>query len=101
MAPVPASADRFQAAGDAEIRSRIDQARIHRGGGAMVLQHDGEVERFAAFDGGRAGLLHRQIGLNRRALEFRNAQDEYNAKVARYNLMVTYPDGLDEPRGKT
>jgi hypothetical protein len=33
---------------------------------------------------------------NRRMTEFRIAQDAFNAEVTRYNLMVTYPDGLDE-----
>jgi len=30
-----------------------------------------------------------------------DAQDQYNLQAARYNLMATYPDGLDEPRGKS
>jgi hypothetical protein len=36
--------------------------------------------------------------MNRRGLEFRIAQDEYNLQAARYNLMATYPDGLDDAR---
>ena len=32
---------------------------------------------------------------NSRSAQFRTAQDEYNRQVARYNLMVTYPDGVE------
>ena len=55
-------------------------------------------EEVAAVNAQRDTYNNRAAGLNRRALEFRIAQDEYNAKAARYNLMATYPDGLDEPR---
>ena len=58
-------------------------------------------EEVAGLNAQKDRYNERAADMNRRGLEFRNAQDEYNAKVARYNLMATYPDGLDEPRGKS
>ena len=58
-------------------------------------------EDVTAVNAQRDRYNNRAASLNRRALEFRLAQDEYNAKAARYNLMATYPDGLDEPHGRS
>ena len=76
------------------VNARISAANASGRGGPSA-------EEIAELNAQKDRYNERAAGLNRRALEFRNAQDEYNAKVARYNLMVTYPDGLDEPRGKT
>jgi hypothetical protein len=58
-------------------------------------------EEVAVFNAQRDAYNNRAAALNRRGLAFRIAQDEYNRQAARYNLMATYPDGLDEPRGKS
>ena len=65
----------------------------------------------AASAGGRGGLTEAELDAvkvqrdaynekaavqNRRMSDFRIAQDAFNAEVTRYNLMVTYPDGLEE-----
>ena len=55
-------------------------------------------EDVAAVNAQRDAYNGRAADLNRRNLEFRDAQDEFNRQAARYNLMATYPDGLDEPR---
>ena len=58
-------------------------------------------EEIAAFNAQRDAYNNRAAAMNRRGLEFRIAQDEYNLQAGRYNLMATYPDGLDEPKGKS
>ena len=55
------------------------------------------AEEVATLNARRDAYNGRAAAMNRRGLEFRVAQDEYNRQVARYNLMATYPDGLDEP----
>lgn len=55
------------------------------------------AEEVTTLNARRDAYNARAAALNRRGLEFRIAQDEYNRQVARYNLMATYPDGLDEP----
>ena len=57
-------------------------------------------EEVAILNTQRDAYNNRAAAMNRRGLEFRIAQDEYNLQAARYNLMATYPDGLDEPKGK-
>jgi len=58
-------------------------------------------EEVAALNAQRDAYNNRAAAMIRRGLEFRGAQDEYNVQAARYNLMATYPDGLDEPHGKS
>jgi hypothetical protein len=55
------------------------------------------AEETTSLNARRDAYNDRAAAMNRRGLEFRVAQDEYNGQVARYNLMATYPDGLDEP----
>lgn len=50
----------------------------------------------AALNTRRDEYNRRAESMNHRSLEFRLAQEAFNREVARYNLMVTYPDGLDE-----
>jgi hypothetical protein len=66
---------------------------------ANAAGHGGpSPEEIAVFNAQRDAYNNRAAAMNRRGLEFRIAQDEYNRQAARYNLMATYPDGLDEPR---
>ena len=54
------------------------------------------AEDVASLNARRDAYNSRAADLNRRGLDFRLAQDEFNRQVSRYNLMATYPDGLDE-----
>lgn len=73
-----------------------------RGSAANAAGRDGpSPEEVAAVNAQRDAYNSRAAALNRRGLEFRVAQDEYNRQAARYNLMATYPDGLDERSGKS
>ena len=58
-------------------------------------------EETAAINSRRNAYNDRAATMNRRGLEIRIALEEYNRQVARYNLMATYPDGLDEPHGRS
>jgi hypothetical protein len=53
-------------------------------------------QEVAALNTRRDEYNRRAESMNHRSLEFRLAQEAFNREVARYNLMVTYPDGLDE-----
>jgi hypothetical protein len=53
-------------------------------------------DEVAAINARRDAYNGRAAVLNRRGVEFRIAQDEYNRQVARFNLMASYPDGMDE-----
>lgn len=46
----------------------------------------------------REVLQDRVWDLNKRVREHNEAVDAFNRDVARYNLMITYPDGLDRER---
>ncbi len=59
------------------------------------------AEEVTSLNTRRDAYNERAAAMNRRGLEFRVAQDEYNRQVARYNLMATYPDGRDEPSPAT
>ena len=76
------------------LNARVTAARAAGQGGPSP-------EEIAAINAQRDAYNSRAAAMNRRGLEFRVAQDEYNLQAARYNLMATYPDGLDEPRGKS
>jgi hypothetical protein len=58
-------------------------------------------EEVAELTARRDAYNERVAALSRRGLDFRVAQDEYNRQVTRYNLMASYPDGLDEPAAPT
>jgi hypothetical protein len=44
----------------------------------------------------RDAYNRRAAAANERATRDRDALEHFNAEVARYNLMLVYPDGLDE-----
>lgn len=73
-----------------EFNARVAAANQSRSGWPSA-------EESAAINASRDAYNQRAAGMNRRGLELRLAQDEYNRQAARYNLMASYPDGLDEP----
>jgi hypothetical protein len=69
---------------------------------------NGEIEAFnarterpvaeaQALDARREQFNQRAMEMNRRLAGVRDDLAHFNAEAARYNLMVSYPDGLDEP----
>jgi len=87
-----------------EERAALDRAFESlnaRGSAAKPAGSGGpSPEEVATLKAQRDRYIERVASMNRRAVDFRTAQDEYNAQAARYNLMATYPDGLDEPPGR-
>jgi hypothetical protein len=84
-----------------EERAALDRAveSLNVRGSAANGSGGPSPEEVAAVKAQRDRYIERIASMNRRAVDFHSAQDEYNAQAARYNLMATYPDGLDEPVG--
>ena len=80
---------------DAESKRLEDERKAMDLLAADLERERPEVER--TFDASRRTAYNERAGdLNRRSVEFGVAQEAYNREVARYNLMVSYPDGMDE-----
>jgi hypothetical protein len=86
-------------------RLEIERALVSLNSRVSAANAAGRVgpspDEVAIFNAQRDAYNTRAAAMNRRGVDFRMAQDEYNLQAARYNLMATYPDGLDEPRGKS
>lgn len=83
-----------------DVQEDVDAFNARASAARAAGRGDPSPEEVAAVNAQRDAHNNRAAAMNRRGLEFRIAQDEYNVQAARYNLMATYPDGLDEPRGK-
>jgi hypothetical protein len=80
------------------VQEALDSLNARISAARTASQAGPTPEEVGAFNAQRDTYNNRAADLNRRGLEFRIAQDEFNRQAARYNLMATYPDGLDEPR---
>ena len=88
-----------------EERAAVERAvnSLNARGSAAAASGSGapSPEEIATVNAQRDLYNSRAAAMNRRGVDFRAAQDEYNAQAARYNLMATYPDGLDEPHARS
>jgi hypothetical protein len=72
-----------------ELNARATEASVQRQGGPT----EGEV---AAVTAKRDAYNGRASSMNDRAERDRADLEHFNREIARYNLMLVYPDGLDE-----
>ncbi|HXT71555.1 MAG TPA: SprT-like domain-containing protein [Vicinamibacterales bacterium] len=100
LAEERASLDHLQAELDPEriaLQQAVDELNARTAAANATGRGFPSSEEAAATNARRNAYNDRAATMNRRGLEFRIAQEEYNRQVARYNLMATYPDGLDDP----
>ena len=72
-----------------QINARIADANRHQSGGPSQ-------EEIRAVQAKSDLLNQRASDFNAQAARNRDARDEFNRRALRYNLMMSYPDGLDE-----
>ena len=95
-----ASLDQLQADLDPEriaLQQAVDALNSRGAAASAAGRGFPSAEETATVNARRSAYNDRAATMNRRGLDFRTAQEEYNRQVARYNLMATYPDGLDDP----
>ena len=72
-----------------QINARIADANGQQSGGPFQ-------EEIRAMQAKSDLLNQRASDFNARAARNHDAKDEFNRRALRYNLMMSYPDGLDE-----
>jgi hypothetical protein len=82
----------------AALRAALEQTTLRLSGelaelGALRSRIESEAPSLS-----REVLQDRVWDLNKRVREHNEAVDGFNREVERYNLMITYPDGLDRER---
>ncbi len=100
LAEERAALDQMQAELDAELASlqaAVDALNARTAAARSAGRGAPTPEETSAVIGQRNAFSERAATMNRRGVEFRIAQQEYNRQVARYHLMALYPDGLDDP----
>ena len=86
-----------------DLRRRVDRRGSELEQAATHLRHeraelDADMAHPPADADGRRALQMRSVDYNRRVQQHNDAVAELNRLSERYNLMVSYPDGLDRER---
>jgi uncharacterized coiled-coil DUF342 family protein len=69
---------------------------LNRDIAAFNARADRPLEEAQALDARRDAFAERVRAMTERLDRARDEREHFNAEVARYNLMMAYPDGLDE-----